>query len=180
MKSLAKVLLLVTVVLFLAPGLVLADPNDTDATCSVTVTVDNIMEWSGNFSGIDLGTITSQGDIVDGNDTTTLYTNGNVDITADNTATAQLSNGDPNSSDTLVTEYKLTYDGDGASATGGSTVDWTEYDTFLSSASVVTHISEDGAVEVRLWARASNPAGEVADAGSYGATQTLTASWGTQ
>ncbi len=178
MKTLAKVLLLVTVVLCLTPGLVLADPNNTDATCSVTVTVDNIMEWSGNFSGINLANITAQSTVVDGNDTTDLYTNGNVDITT--AGTAVLTNTDPNSADVLVTEYKLTYDGDGASATGGSTVDWTAYDSFLTSASVVTHFSEDGAVEVRLWARASNPAGEVADAGSYSATQTLTAAWGTQ
>jgi len=179
MKTLAKVLLLVTVALCLTPGLVLADPNDTDATCSVTVTVDNIMEWSGNFpTGIAMANITAQSTVVDGNDTTTLYTNGNVDITT--AGTAVLTNTDPNSADVLVTEYKLTYDGDGASATGGSTVDWTAYDSFLTSASVITHISEDGAVDVTLWARASNPAGEVVDAGSYSATQTLTAAWGTQ
>ncbi|MCK5557393.1 MAG: hypothetical protein KAJ01_03385, partial [Candidatus Hydrogenedentes bacterium] len=124
--------------------------------------------------GIDLGTMTSQGDILTGSDTATLYTNGNVDITADNTTAAELSEA---GADTLYTEYQLSYDGDGVSATGGSSVAYAVYSSFLSSASTVTHYDEDGAVVVTLGARATNAGGTLADAGNYSATQTLTASW---
>jgi len=168
-------LCIVGIVLF--SGSAFAQPADDDATCSVSATVDDIMEWSGNFAAIDLGTMTARDDILTGSETTTLYTNGNVDITADNTTTAELSEA---GGDTLYTEYQLSYDGDGVSATGGSAVSYTVYSSFLSSASVATHYDEDGAVVVTLGVRATNPAGTLADAGSYSATQTLTASWGTQ
>lgn len=176
MKILAKVLLPALVLLCFTPNLALGQPADANATCDISVTVDGIMEWSGNFSDINLSNITSQSTVVDGNDTTTLYTNGNVDITT--AGTAVLTHTDPNNSDTLITEYKLTYDGNGSTATGGSTVDWTTYSSFLNpTASTVTHYDGDGAVEVTLWARASNDSGNVADAGSYSAVQTLTAAW---
>ncbi len=151
--------------------------SPVDATAAVTATVGSIMEWSSNFSTIALGTMSSQSDSLTGEQTTTLYTNGTVDITADNTATAQLVE---SGADTLYTEYELAYDGDGVSATGGSTVTYAVYSSFLSSASVVTHYDEDGAVDVTLRARATNASGTLADAGSYTATQTLTATWGTQ
>jgi len=132
------------------------------------------MYWDGNFPDITITEhITTQNDIVSGNSTTTLHTSGDAEISADITAAAQLSNG----SDTLVTEYKLTFDGDGNSATGGSTVDWTSYDSFLSPAAGITHISDDNDVELTLYVRASNYANQLADAGTYTATQTLTAHW---
>ncbi len=155
----------------------LAQPADDTATCAVSATVANIMEWSANFSAISLGTMSSVSDTLTGSETATLYTNGNVDITADNTTAAELSEA---GGDTLYTEYQLSYDGNGTTATGGSAVSYTVYSSFLSSASTVTHYDEDGAVVVTLGARATNAAGTLADAGSYTATQTLTASWGTQ
>ena len=133
------------------------------------------MEWEGDaFPGIDLADITTQGVQPDGSASYVLYTNGNCTIAADNTATAQLSE---TGADTLVTEYKLVYDGDGTTATGGDMVDWTVHSGFLSTPSGVTHYGEDGAVSVTLWARASNESGTLADAADYTATQTLTASW---
>lgn len=175
MKTLAKVLLVM--VLCFTASLVLASTADDPATCAITCTVDGLMEWAGNFTNIDIAEhITEQNDQITGNGTATLYTNDDVTITADNTVAAELDN-DGASSDTLVTEYQLEYDGDGVTATGGSTVSYTEYDTFLSSSSAVTHISEDGAVVVTLTVRASNDAGNVADSGAYSATQTLTAAW---
>jgi hypothetical protein len=152
----------------------LALPADVDATATISATVDSLMEWSGDFGAINIvDHIATQASVVTGSSMITLYTNGDVTITADNTATAQLTLG----SVTLVTEYRLEYSGDGASDTGGDTVDYTEYDQFLAVPSAVTHISGDGAVDVTLRVRASNPAGNVADSGIYSATQTLTASW---
>ena len=184
MKMSAKrVVLLMGLVLLLDANLVLADPVNDDATASVTVTVADIMEWSGNFSAIALSDITTLTSAPTGSGTATLYTNGNVDITADIVGTeAQLSLGtDPNQ--TLVTSYMLTDDGgsdDGGGTGGTDQGSYTVYGSFLSPAYVITHVAGDGAVVITLYAKAENPSGEVADAGSYSAIQTLTAAWGTQ
>jgi hypothetical protein len=175
-----NLLLTLTVVmaLCLTANMALATPADDTATASVTVTVDGIMEWSGNFSTIALSPITTQAGAPTASQSTTLYTNGDVHISANITTAAQLKLGtDPNQ--TLVTSYKLTDDGDGTATTGGTdqTV-YTGYATFLNSAYVITHKAGDGADMITLWAKAENPSGEVADAGDYSATQTLTASWG--
>jgi hypothetical protein len=160
--------------LLLAARPAAGQPPDDDATCDISVTVGEVMEWESNFPAIALANITSQAATVSDSATVTLYLNGDVDVTADNSTAAELTG--PNS-DVLVTEYRLTYDGDGVTDTGGTTVDWTTYDSFLTTASSITHVSGDGAVDVTLNVRASNPTGQMANAGAYSATQTLTASW---
>jgi hypothetical protein len=175
MKAFLNAFLLLVMVL--TCGHALAATVDDDATAAVTCTVDGLMEWAGNFPALTLANITAQGTVVTTSGTATLYTNGDVHITADTSTAAQLTR--VTGTDVLVTEYRLEYDGDGDPATGGATVDYLEYDAFLVTPSVVTHAAGDGAVVVTLRVRASNEAGEVADAGNYAATQTLTASWGT-
>jgi hypothetical protein len=182
MKMSAKrVVLLMGLVLLLNANL-LGDPTDVQATANVTVTVDNIMEWAGDFTDITILThITAKSSAPVGSGTATLYTNGDVHITANNTTggAAQLKLGtDPNQ--TLVTSYKLTDDGDGTNTTGGDDeTDYTLYSSFLSSpAYAITHVAGDGAVLITLHAEAKNPSSEVADAGDYSAIQTLTAAWG--
>jgi hypothetical protein len=133
-----------------------------------------VMYWSGNFSTIALASIANRTDTPSGSAQITLYTTDNAEISADNTAAARLTKaGGAN----LYTEYKLEFDGNGASATGGSTVDFTSYNLFLNSHAAVTHISSDDAVNVTLSVRASNYTGQLADAGDYSATQTLTVIW---
>ena len=158
-------------------GAVLAAPPADDATCSISVTVAEIMEWSSNFPPIVvLDQITSQTTVVSDDSTLTLYTNGDVDITADIlSGLPELTGPD---SDTLVTEYALSYDGNGSDDTGGDAVLFTNYATFLSGGSHVTHVPGDGAVNVTLSVQASNAVGTLANAGLYNATQTLTAAWG--
>ncbi len=175
--SVRRVVLLIGLVLLLDANLVWApDPGDQPATCSISVTVNTVMEWAGNFSDIGLTAISSQADAPEGSQAQTLYTNCNLDIGADNTTAARLSS----ATDSLVTKYKLSYDGDGVTATGGTSENtWRDYSIFLvsSPAEAVTHVNTDGAVNITLYVQASNPNGEVADAGSYIAVQTLTASW---
>ncbi len=173
MKTLFKVILLLVALCF-APSLALAQPPDDSATCDITVTVNAIMEWSAaSYADIALAAITSQTDTPSGSRDFTLYTNCNSEISADNTATAQLSS----ATDTLVTEYQLAFDGDGVTATGGTDIGaWTDYSTFLSTASAVTHVDGDGTAVITLSARAST-GGTVPDQGNYSATQTLTAAW---
>ena len=177
MRNLFITLLVVTT-LCLTAIVALAVPLPDDATAVVTVTVDDIMEWAGNFSTIALLPITAQSSAPTGSQTATLYTTGNASITADNVGTeAQLKKiGDANQ--TLVTSYMLTDDGDGVTTTGGTDQgSYTGYATFLSSAYAITHVAGDGEVEITLNARAANYPGDVADAGDYTATQTLTATW---
>ena len=161
-------------------GLLLAATDPDAATCAITVTVDGLLEWEGNFTAIaaaDMSAhITNQNSVVTGSSTQTLFTNGDVILTADNDADSELDT--DSDTDQLVTEYSLSYDGNGSAATGGSAVAYTEYDTFLTGGgSACTHVSTDGAVEVTLGVRASNDTHNVADAGDYTATQTITATW---
>lgn len=153
MKNLAKVLLLGGLWLCLTPNLAFAgDPNYNDAaTCVINVTVDQIVEWEGAaYAAINLTTIDDKGDTPDGNSVYTLWLNCDVTLTADNTAAAELDN-DPPGSDTLVTEYKVTYDGDGDPDTGGTDTTYETYNNFISGGSAITHYDGDGAVEIRLW-----------------------------
>jgi hypothetical protein len=155
-------------------GTVNVDYNVTNPGKTTVWATWGLMYWSGNFSTIALGNIGNRTQVCQGSSQVTLYTSGNAEISADNTATARLTKaGGAN----LYTEYKLEFDGDGVSQTGGSTVDFTSYDSFLSSPASVTHITGDNAVQVTLYVRASNYANDVADAGTYTATQTLTVHW---
>ena len=141
--------------------------------CTVQLSGADFMYWESNFAPIALANLTTQSQSENGSSNVTLFTSGDVEISADNSTTAQLSA----STDSLVTEYKLTFDGDGSSATGGSMVDWTAYDSFITTPAAVTHVPDDNDVVVTLYVRASNYSGDVADAGTYTATQTLTAHW---
>lgn len=178
MKRYLFLVLLVGVALVVGSNVARAQ-DPVDATCTITVTVDGIMEWAGGtFPAIGLTpNIAAQADQPEGFSSLDLYLNGDVSITAQTSAAAELEE-DGAGTDTLYTEYKLVYDFDGTGAdSGGAPVDWTVYSSFLVGGSAVTHQPLDGAVNLTLWARASNPTGTLADAGPYTATQTLTATW---
>ncbi|PKL49385.1 MAG: hypothetical protein CVV39_02990 [Planctomycetes bacterium HGW-Planctomycetes-1] len=163
-----------------------ADPGPDAAECDITITVDSIIEWEGlAFAAIDLdsqaSSISAQADSPEGSAVYTLWTNCNVELSADNTATAQLTDG----TDVLVTKYKISTDGAGVTETGatvaavaasGSDV-YALYNLFLATPLDIAHFNTDGAVEVTLEVEATNPADEVADSGAYTATQTITATW---
>ena len=133
----------------------------------------DFMYWRSNFSPITLQNIGSRGQVSQGSSQVTLFTNGDAEISADNSTAAQLSS----AGDTLVTEYKLTFDGDGSGATGGTGTNYETYDRFLTTAAPVTHVTGDDDVEVTVHVKASNYANDLADAGTYTATQTLTVHW---
>ena len=143
-------------------------------TCFPLLIGADFMYWSGNFSPITLQNIGNRDHVREGNSQITLFTSGDVEISADNSDAARLT--EPGG-DSLYTEYKLDFDGDGVSKTGGSTVDFASYDSFLSSPATVTHIPDDNDVEVALYVRASNYSGQLANAGDYSATQILTVHW---
>ena len=134
----------------------------------------DFMYWSGNFAPITLENIGNRDQVRQGSSQITLFTSGDAEISADNSGAAKLTE---SGGDSLCTEYKLDFDGDGGSKTGGSMVDYTSYDSFLSSPATVTHIPDDNDVQVTLYVRASNYTGQLADAGEYTATQTLTVHW---
>jgi len=157
-----------------AASSMLAQPQAMQATCAIQAYVDEIMEWDTNFPAIGLGHITTQATTLQGTANATLYTNGNVSITADNSINSQLTS---SGGATLVTQYSLSYSGNGTTATGGGPVSYAPYNTFLSTGSAVTHVVGSGSVVVTLGVEAYNPSGMVAEAATYNATQTLTATW---
>ncbi len=172
---------------YIAAGWLTANGNNYDVHYDYNITnsgkttvwaaTGEFLHWEGfaNFGQIALGNIGNRSQVSEGSSSLNLTLNGNATISADNSAAAQLTH--TTSGDTLVTEYKLTFDGDGDPNTGGETVDWTPYNNFLTTPSAVTYFTGDNGVQVTLWVRASNAAGTLADAGTYTATQTLTASW---
>ena len=181
---------------FSTQNLLLAGHAPVRATCDISCTVVDIVEWSNDsFSAINLGNLTADKTQVEGSASLVLYTNKDVQIVADNSDAAQLSN---DSVHTLVTQYKLQYDGAGTDQTGGRTTGWTDYDHFLINGSQVTHAPGDGAVEVILSVRAfkntasaavsmakvgrsagHTPASATCEifCGDYSARQTLTVCW---
>jgi hypothetical protein len=208
-KNMNKTMLLVlTVISVIAisyyAGPVFGDQNGTDdATCAISVTVDSIVEWEGgNFDAIDLDSqaahITQQNSAPAGSAVYSLWTNSNVELTANNTTASQLTHsrgGGAGVEDTLVTWYKISTDGDGDAVAGisktGSTDaaiaasnsdTWVTNDEFLKAAAGnaaldIAHYNTDGRVEVTLEVQATNDADNVADRGLYQAVQTITATW---
>jgi len=157
MRSYLFIAVLVVSVLSSPSNPALAKPSSVSAGCNISCTVAEIVEWSdSSFPSINLADLTTQSSRVSGSSSLYLYTNTDVEITADNSDAAQLSKDDNHR---LVTEYKLEYDAFGLNKTGGSMVDWSGYDSFLSEGSRVTHVSGDGAVEVTLSVRVSNDSG---------------------
>jgi len=136
--------------------------------------IGSFMDWDSNFGPIALPNIASREQISEGSSSANLSIDGDVEISADNSAAAQLSS----AGDTLVTEYKLTFDGTGSGTTGGAGTNYETYDTFLTTAAPVTHVIGDDDVEVTLHVKASNYVNGLADAGTYTAAQTLTVHWG--
>lgn len=156
------------------PVLVSAVPPPASATCKISCTVASTVEWSKiSFPGVDLGSLTAENKQAIGETALTLYTNGDVTITADNSNAAELSFG-PH---TLRTKYKLKYNSLGTKQTGGRPTKWCSFDTFLNKGTDIVHIPTDGAVEVILSVRASIKKIRPENSGQYYAVQTLTACW---
>lgn len=169
------ILLLISCFLCSLAGPALAvPPPPVSATCRITCTVSEIVEWSETtFPDIDLGELNTQKKQAAGESSLTLYTNGDVTITADNSSSAEMSSGPY----TLQTEYQLRCDGSGVEQTGGRPSEWCTFDTFLKEAAEIIHIPTDGEVEIILSVKASVKDIRPEDTGSYNAIQTLTACW---
>jgi hypothetical protein len=137
--------------------------------------VGQSLNWESSFDPIALPSITSKNQVSEGSSSAILLISGDVVISAENSAEAQLSS--TTTIDTLVTEYKLTFDGNGIIATGGTDTNYETYDTFLKPAKPVYYVTDDDYVKVTLHVKASNYANDLPDAGTYTATQTLTVHW---
>lgn len=144
--------------------------------CSASLPAGDFMYWEHpNFNVIAIPNISSKNQMCESSSSLILHTSGDAEIMADNSTAAQLSCG----GDTLITEYKLSFDGDGSTKTGGADTSYETYDNFLKSHATIRHVSvpDDNDVVVTLSVRASNYPSDVADAGNYAATQTLTVVW---
>jgi hypothetical protein len=134
---------------------------------------ESFMRWDSAFSSINLLSIANKNQTREGSSSATLSLNGDVEISADHSTAAQLSS----AGDTLVTEYRLTFDGNGSSKTGRLDTSYQTYDGFLNPAVRVTYVTDDNDVVVTLHVKAGNYANDLANAGEYKATQTLTVHW---
>lgn len=142
--------------------------------CSALLMGEDFMYWESNFAPIVLDNITTQDAEITGSSMRILFLSGDVEISADSSTTARL-NGP--GGDFLRTSYQLSFDGDGVTATGASETNFEPFNQFLVPPVQITYVPDDNDVEVMLRARAANPDGELANAGTYTATQTLTAHW---
>ncbi len=144
--------------------------------CSSVLMSEDFMYWESDFASIVLADLTTQSQSENGSSNVTLFTSGDAEISADNSTTARL---DGPTGDYLITRYKLDFDGDGVTETGASEAVLTDYDQFLVPPVQITHVADDNDVVVtlRVRARPRNAANDLADAGTYTATQTLTVSW---
>lgn len=196
-----KISLFITVsaifALSLAPNLVLAPPPPAGATCNISCTVADIAEWSDTSSPtINLPELTAKNSRVSASPvrnstkagkpqkarisngaspSLVLYTNADVKITANSSASAlprspygQRSKDDNHK---LVTVYKLEYD------TADTITVWSSYGSLLSNDSAVKHISADGAAELTLSFTVSSDTKAIGDSGEHSAALTLTACW---
>ncbi|MCX5633236.1 MAG: hypothetical protein NTW93_06155 [Phycisphaerae bacterium] len=160
---------------------------------TVICDAEKAYKWQSNFPNIDLDAqsedapIVEHADAPEGSATITLDI---VDINVTEAViTADHTTNEPQlhcATDTLVTEYMLSFDGDGSSKSGptveavaasGSNT-YKTYDTFLSIPLVITYANNDNDIQVTLHVKASNNEDKVADSGNYEATQTLTVAWG--
>jgi hypothetical protein len=145
------------------------------AAATACLATPDVMNWqSGHFGAISLDAITTRTGVSTGSATLALALDGDVQISADNSVNAELRG--PNGA-ALVTEYALSFDGNGANASGAANVAYTPYASFLIPPVRVTHVLGDDEVLVTLSVRASHPPGAALDAGAYTAQASLTASW---
>ncbi|OQA03736.1 MAG: hypothetical protein BWY69_00270 [Planctomycetes bacterium ADurb.Bin401] len=148
-------------------------PTPAIAQCRITCTVSSVVEWSDTyFEDIDLE-LNNKTKTSEGQASLTLYTNGDVVLTADNSKSSELSSG----SISLQTEYQLHFDGSGIDQTGAKPTDWCAFDTFLKEPVEIIHNPADGAVLVTLSVKASVDEINKNNTGEYYAIQTLTACW---
>ncbi len=179
MRRFTKILFMMMVILLLSSSAAIAATTPVDATWAVSVVVSGALEWDDDFGDggtTSLTAMSTQAAAPEGSETAILYTNGAVTLTADNDTDSQLSC----ATDQLVTKYKLATDGNAVAASGNATdvTTWTDYTTFLTGGGLVlTHVADDGNILVTLEVQATHPAAEMADAGTYTCTQTITATW---
>ena len=172
MRTILTFLVLMLGVFLAAPAWALDDA----ATCGITATVDEIVEWDGNVTilAADFSAhITSAKDTtgITATKAMTLYYNVSVNIVpSDATNDGVLTS---SASDTLTTSYKLT--GDDMTNPDSS---WVTSGDFTGKSYAQTHTAGDGdcviTVNVKAAAGASGP-GACPDAGDYSTTITLTA-----
>ena len=174
MKSFRFIIALAILVLLPTEAVVYAAPPPSSAACNITCTVADIAEWSHeSFPSIQLD-LTAKNNQTSGSSSLALYANGDVEITADNSDTAQLSK---NSFSKLTTEYKLESDNFTGNQSPTDLADWSNFDSFLGNGTTITHIPGSGAVEIVLSVKAVNDSVSPASPGLYQASQTLTVCW---
>jgi hypothetical protein len=167
-----KCLLVATLAIFAlssASDSLLANWPAVGATCDISCTIAETVEWSqSGFQDVEPANLTGQNAQIYCSTSVMLYTNGDVTITADSSDLAQLAKDDDQR---LVTEYKLEYNG-GKTITG-----WSSYEHLLINSPTLMHITGDAGADVTLSANVHNHTTTQAEVDKHSATVTLTVCW---
>ena len=144
------------------------------ASCNISCIVEDVVEWSSDSSlSINSENTESENDPSVADASLMLYTNSDVEIIADNSGAALLSD----DSRTLSTRYILHYDRAGTELTNSRIVAWNDFDSFPAGLSQVTYIPGDCAVEVILSVNALKNPSNVDKPTFSSPSQTLTVCW---
>jgi len=161
--------------LFWTQSLALSDHTPVSATCDISCTVAEVVEWSNNTSPpINLES-TLVGDCeATASTSVVLYSNRGVQIVADSPQVAQLSKGGLK---ILINEHKIEVDAGGIGITGGRAAAWADYGCVLMNGPHVIHVPKEGVVEVT--GPPKMPKSDVAaeDSCCYTTTPVLTVCW---
>jgi len=161
--------------LFLTQSLALSDHTPVSATCDISCTVAEVVEWSNDTSP----PINIESTVVEDCEATAstsfvLYSNRGVQIVADRHQVAQFSKGGLKM---LINEHKIEDYAGEISITGGRAPARANYDCFLMNGPHVIHVPKEGVVEVT--GPPKIPMSDVAaeDSYCYTTTSVLTVCW---
>ena len=147
----------------------LANRPSVSATCDISCTVAETVEWSQSSSqDVEPANLTGQNNEVYGSTSVMLYTNGDVAITTDNSDLVQLAK---DKACRLVTNHKLECD------TGETRTAPSSYEHFLINSPTLMHITGDAGADVTLSAKVHNQTAIQAEVDKHRATVTLTVCW---
>lgn len=160
---------------FSTQNLLLARHAPVSATCDISCTVAEVVEWSNDTSpAINLES-TVVGDCeATASTSVVLYSNRGVQIVADSPQVAELSKGGLK---ILINEHKIEDDAGGIGITGGRAAAWADYGCVLMNGPHVIHVPNEGVVEVS--GPPKMPKSDVAaeDSCCYTTTPVLTVCW---
>lgn len=147
----------------------LANRPSVSATCDISCTIAETVEWSqSGFQDVEPANLTGQNTQIYHSTSVMLYTNADVAITTDNSDLVQLAE---DKACRFVTDHKL--EGD----TGETITAPSSYEHLLINSPTLMRITGDAGADVTLSAKVHNHTTTQAEVDKHRATVTLTVCW---